>query len=181
MVIPACSRVALIWSSSSLISSPPSAGALPLLSSPMRPAKYNVLPVRIPPLNGACGLSSGKRMARRPDCAGACGDAPRTVSIPTATSAMSAKPTRRFGKDLKLFSIVPSIRSFVFLGAPRCEPRVYRGNAALQNNSSKRNDAYANEVQRSRSNDDPQQHALQHRPPAHLLYRLPRDSCADQK
>src|SRR5713101_4429281 len=53
MVIPACSRVALIWSSRILISSVISAGALPDLSRPMRPARYSVLPARIPSLNGA--------------------------------------------------------------------------------------------------------------------------------
>src|SRR5229473_1210801 len=109
MVIPACSRVALIWSSRILISSVISAGTLPDLSRPMRPARYSVLPVKMPPLNGACGLSSGRRIARRLGCAGAWENAPRTVSNPAAASTRNTKPALRFSADLLLLRIVSSV------------------------------------------------------------------------
>src|SRR6266853_1896684 len=109
MVIPACSSTALIWSSRILISSVISAGALPDLSKPIRPARYSVLPVRMPSLNGNCGLASGRWMARRLNCAGAWENAPLTVSNMAATSATNAKTALRFSADFALLCMVSSI------------------------------------------------------------------------
>src|SRR6266436_4131421 len=109
MVMPACSSTALIWSSRILISSVISAGGLPDLSKPMRPARYRVLPAKMPSLNGSCGLASGRWMARRLGCAGAWENAPRTVSNPAAASTRNTKPALRFSADLLLLRIVSSV------------------------------------------------------------------------
>src|SRR5712672_1165028 len=122
MVMPACSSTALIWSSMILISSVISAGALPDLSKPMRPARYSVLPARTPSLNGNCGLASGRWIARRLDGAGAWENAPPTVSNPAAASARNAKTALRFNMDLALLCMV-SLHHFAVLSGDSIEIR----------------------------------------------------------
>src|SRR5260370_8639203 len=48
-------------------------------------------------------------MARRPGCAGAWENAPRTVSNPAAASTRNTKPALRFSADLLLLRIVSSV------------------------------------------------------------------------
>src|SRR6266481_6603648 len=56
-------------------------------------------------------------MARRLGCEGAWENAPRTVSIPAATSTRNRKPALRFSTDMLLLPIVSSV-----LPAPLARP-----------------------------------------------------------
>src|ERR1700719_3207677 len=63
----------------------------------------------MPSLNGSAGLASGRWMARRLGCAGACENAPRTVTNPATTSTRNTKPALRFSTDLLLLTMVSSV------------------------------------------------------------------------
>src|ERR1700686_2092923 len=91
----------------------------------MRPARYSVLPARMPSLKGSAGLASGRWMARRPDCAGACENAPRTVTNPAATSTKNTKPALRFSADLLLLTMVSSVVPVPWGYAGKIGARVY--------------------------------------------------------
>src|SRR5260370_43242 len=97
MVMPAAASTPFSPSSKSLISSSIFSGAVPVFgSSPIRPARYSVFPVRIASLNGNCASLPGRLIAFLVGCIVTCENAPRTVIIPATAKTTTRKPMRRF-------------------------------------------------------------------------------------
>src|SRR6266550_6566713 len=177
MLIPACASTAFSPSSRFLISSSICSGAFPVFGSrPSRPAKYSVFPDRIASLNGSCAGLSGRLMAFLAGCIVTCEPALCTVRIPATAKTTTRKLMRRFMFCLHSNDLPDRPRECNT--QIRLRQVVRRGLVCRQTTISiaSRNsfelESYkprSNEVQRSESHSQPQQHAEKERAPAHLV------------
>src|SRR5262249_22114271 len=149
-------------------------GTFPVFgSTPIRPARYKVFPVRMPSLNGACTGPPASLMTLRVACGVDCEKLPCTVvRIPAATKTTKPNTILRF--------MSASVRIASVMGSRCLRHQIIGKKRRGECLELECNPAQPNKVERGHADQNPEQQSLYHRPPADFPQSGAGNSCSDQ-